>query len=160
MKPEDIGKYGTALALVIGAFAGWHYVQPALEWVLFNLRVVLLVPFVQHGIFATAMGTAFCLALPWWLPDHFTSARAQSSVRILGGAFSFMVAMVLDQTRAGFIFAVLCGFSGPMVGMAVIRQLMACHWLPKPKSLQPTVGEALQHMANATAAGTKENIEA
>jgi hypothetical protein len=139
--PEALGKWLTAIALGAGAFALWPQIQPIAEWVLFNIQVLLSVPFVQNGMLATAMGTAFCLALPWWLPGHFDSARSQSSIRILGAAFSFTVALALDPSRVGFIFAVFCGFSGPMVGMAVIRQLMACRWLPKPGSLEVKPGE-------------------
>lgn len=136
MTPERFGRWLTALGLGAGAFALWPQIQPIAEWVLFNLQVMIRVPFVQHGLLATAMGTAFCLALPWFLPGHFTSARAQSSIRFLGAAFSFTVALALNQTRVGFIFAVFCFFSGPMVGMALVRQLMTCRWLPKPASLQ------------------------
>jgi hypothetical protein len=141
MTPEQFGKWGTAAGLAAGAFVAWPHVQPFAEWILFNLQVLIRVPFVQNGLLATAMGTAFCLALPWWLPGHFTTSRAQSSVRVLGAAFSFMVAMALDPSRTGFIFAVFCGFSGPMIGMALIRRLMACRWLPTPASLQPCTSE-------------------
>lgn len=155
MNPEQLGKWLAAIGLGAGAFAVWPQIQPVAEWILFNLKVIAHVPFVQHGIFATAMGTAFCLALPWWLPGHFTTARAQTSVRLLGAAFSFTVALALDPSRVGFIFAVFCGFSGPMLGMVLIRQLMACRWLPQPMSLQPTVKEALEHMDRASEAATK-----
>lgn len=150
MTPERFGRWLTALGLGAGAFALWPQIKPIIEWVLFNLQVVVRVPFVQHWLIATAIGTAFCLALPWWLPHHFTSARSQSSIRILGGAFSFTVALWLNQTRVGFIVAIFCGFSGPMVGMAVIRQLMACKWLPKPMALRPTEAEAKAQLDIAT----------
>lgn len=137
MTPERFKRWLVAIAAGLTLLVPfWPQFQSIAGFIAFNLRVLMLVPFVQHGFMATAMGTAFCLALPWWLPGHFTSARAQSSVRVLGAAFSFTVALALDPSRIGFIFAVFCGFSGPMVGMAVIRQLMACKWLPKPTSLQ------------------------
>lgn len=144
---------GFAGALVAAAVAAipvlnWlaEHVPGIVSWIGFNLRVIANIEFVRHGVYATAFGTAVCLAVPWIMPPERASHRTQSYTRFFGALSSFTVALAQDPSRAGLVFAGFCFFSGPMCGMFVVRFVTRCalrrHWIPLPDSLRPTKAEA------------------
>lgn len=155
MTPERFGRWATAVGVLFAAFAAWGYLtdEKPLDWLLLNIEVLVRVPFVHRFAYATAMGTAVCLALPWFLPGHMTSYASTVTLRIASALFSFGTALALDHSHAGFIFAVFCLFSGPITGMFFVRILCRLadrwDWLPSPQSLTPTLTEALADVERA-----------
>jgi glycerol uptake facilitator-like aquaporin len=152
-----------ALGALFAAFASWHMFAPAFErflqiatdlggWVEFKIRVMFEIQFVRHWLFASAVGTALCLVVPWWMEPHGRSDKTQTKLRLYASAMSFSVALYLNQSMLGFLVAIFSGFSGPMTGMVCIRTLMNCRWLKHPPSLKPTLEEAHEKLSVARAA--------
>lgn len=130
-----------AIAAILGAFAQWGNIEPALDWILRNLAIIGADPHFRSGVIAIGVGAMFGLFWPWALPGRLTSARAQTSIRILSGLVSFAVAFVLMPTREGIVLGLGYMFGGPMVGMALVRRLCAIKSLPTPPALVPTTAE-------------------
>lgn len=174
MTEQGIEKKLKALAAGIAAlfavFAMWPTVAPAFNWFLavatdlgawleFNARVILSIRFVQHWLFASAVGTALCLVVPWWLEPQGRSDTTQTKLRLYASAMSFSVALYLDRTTLGFLVAMFSGFSGPMSGMVCIRLLMKCRLFRHPASLKPTLAEAHEKLALAHEAQPAKPVE-
>ena len=127
---------GLTLASVVALLALWPQVQPVVTWAWANLGVVLGREQVQAVLAAVSLAAFAGVALPMWLPSHWTPARTRSVTGIVTSLMALAAAAVLVPTRIGAVYAVLAAFASPTVS-AALRQLW--YWArpeAKPDSLK------------------------
>ena len=127
---------GLTLASVVALLALWPQVQPVVTWAWANLGVVLGREQVQAVLAAVSLAAFAGVALPMWLPGHWTPARTRTVTGIVTSLMALAAAAVLVPTRIGLVYAVLAAFASPTVS-AALRQLW--YWArpeAKPDSLK------------------------
>lgn len=134
-------KTGYTLASIVGAvilvFGAWPTIEPAANWAISNLGIILAREQVQAVLAASAAGVFLGVPLPHLLPAKWHPATTRVTAGFICAVVTFAVALALVPSRTGFVYAFITAVASP-----TIAQLMAgiCYIIRpacKPESLQP-----------------------